>query len=323
MRMRRISSRSLTASALAAGVSVLAGSSASAQDFPVKPIRMLTSAVGSGSDVVGRIVADMLPARLGQRGIIDNRGILAPELAAKAAPDGYTIVLYSTPLWVSPFLRNNVPWDPIKDFDPITLAVDAPNVIVVHPSVPVKSTKELIALARAKPGQLNFGTGSSGSTSHLAAELFSAMASVSLTRIPYKGVGPATIGLLGGEVDIVFAAGSAVGSHIKSGRLRALAVTSLKPSALFPGMPTVTTSGVPGYEAGTPLGIFAPAGTPAAIINRLQQAIVSVINSEEVRKRVLDTGADIIGSTPEEFAAYLKTDIAKWGKLIKQKSIRE
>lgn len=285
---------------------------------------MLTSAVGSGSDVVGRIIADMLPARLGQRGIVDNRGILAPELTAKAAPDGYTIVLYSTPLWVSPLLRNNVPWDPIKDFAPITLAVDAPNVIVVHPSVPVRSVRELIALARAKPGQLNFGTGSSGSTSHLAAELFGAMAGVSLTRIPYKGVGPATIGLLSGEVDMVFAAGSgAAGNHIKSGRLRALAVTSLKPSALFPGMPTVAASGVPGYEAGTPLGIFAPAGTPPAIINRLQQAIVGVLNTEEVKKRVLDTGAEVIGSSPDEFAAYLKADIAKWGKLIKQKGIRE
>jgi len=308
---------------LAAYAAAMGMATATAQDYPTKPIRFLASALGSGGDTVGRIMSDPLSIRLGQRVIVDNRGILAPELAARSAPDGYTILSYSTPLWVAPFLRDNVPWDPLKDFAPITLGADSPNVLVVHPSVPVKLVRELINLARAKPGELNYGSGTSGSTSHLAAELFNAMAGVKVTRVSYKGVGPAVVGLVGGEIHLIFATGSSVATHIKSGRLRGLGVTTLKPSALFPGMPTVAASGVPGYEAGTPMCIYAPGGTPPAIVNRLYQAIVAVLNMEEVKKKVFDTGAEVVGTTPEEFAAYLKTDIAKWGKLIKDRGIRE
>jgi len=301
----------------------LAAGTAVAQDYPSKPIRMLTSAVGSGSDLVARLIADMLHTRLGQRGIVDNRGILAPELAARSAPDGYTLIFYSTPLWVSAFFRDNVPWDAVRDFAPISLGVDTPNVLVVHPSLPAKSVRELVALARAQPGKLDFGTGSSGSTSHLSAELFSAMAGITLNRVPYKGVGPAAIALLGGEIQMVFATGTTVGPHIRSGKLRPLGVTSLKPSALFPGMPTVADGGVPGFEAGTPMGIFTRAGTPPAIINRLHQTIVGILNSDDVKKRVMDTGAEVIGSSPDAFAAYLKADIAKWGKLVKERGLRQ
>ena len=299
------------------------GGHAYAQDYPNRPIRMLTSEVGSGSDVTGRLISEAIPARLGQPGIVENRGVQAPEITAKAAPDGYTLVLYSTPLWVKPFLQDHVPWDPIRDFAPIMLGVSTPNVLAVHPSLPAKSVRELVTLAKNRPAILNYGSGGAGSSSHLAAELLNSMAGISITRIPYKGVGPATIGLMGGEIHLVFVTGSAVGPHIRSGRLRALAVTSAKPTPLFAGMPTVAESGLPGYESTTPMGIFAPAGTPAAIIARLNQTISAILGNEDIRKRIFDIGAEVISSSPTEFAAYLKSDMARWGKLIKDKGIRE
>jgi tripartite-type tricarboxylate transporter receptor subunit TctC len=295
-----------------------------AQEYPgAKPIRILTSQPGSGSDIVARILADRLPASFGQRAIVDNRGILAPEIAAKAPPDGYTVLFYSTPLWVSPLMRENVAWDPVRDFAPVALAVNAPNILVVHPSLPVKSVKELIALAKTKPGELNYGSGSSGSSSHLAAELFNSMANLNVVRVPYRGVGPALLGLLGGHVQVMFPSASSVLPYMNTGKARALAVASAKPSALVPGLPTIASAGLPGYEADTPLGVFVPAGTPPRVIERLNRGLVAILNITDVKKLVTAQGSEVVASSPAEFAATLKTEIARWSKLIKVRGLRE
>jgi tripartite-type tricarboxylate transporter receptor subunit TctC len=299
-------------------------SGAGAQEYPAaKPLRILTSQPGSGSDIVARIIADRLPATFGQRAIVDNRGILAPEIAAKAPPDGYTLLFYSTPLWVSPLMRSNVPWDAVRDFAPVTLGVNAPNLLVVHPSLPVKSVKDLIALAKARAGELNYGSGSAGSTSHLGAELFNAMAGVDIVRIPYKGVGPALLGLLGGHVQVMVPSASSVLPYMKMGKVRALAIASAQPSPLAPGLPTIAAAGLPGYEADTPLGVFVPSGTPPRIVERLHQALATVLKAPETRNLVIAQGSDVVASSPAEFAATLKSEIARWAKLIKAKGLKE
>jgi tripartite-type tricarboxylate transporter receptor subunit TctC len=295
-----------------------------AQEYPAaKPLRILTSQPGSGSDIVARIISDRLPGTFGQRAIVDNRGILAPEIAAKAPPDGYTVLFYSTPLWVSPLMRASVPWDAVRDFAPVTLAVNAPNLLVVHPSLPVKSVKELIALAKARPGELNYGSGSAGSTSHLGAELLNAMAGVDIVRIPYKGVGPALLGLLGGHVQVMVPSASSVLPYMKMDKVRALAIASAKPSPLAPALPTIAAAGLPGYEADTPLGVFVPAGTPPRIVERLHRALVTVLENPETRNLVTAQGSEVVASSPAEFAATLKSEIARWAKLINSKGLRE
>ena len=306
------------------GVVMLGSTCACAQDYPsAKPIRILTSQSGSGSDIVARIIADRLPASFGQRAVVDNRGILAPEITAKSPPDGYTVLFYSTPLWVSPLMHDTALWDPVKDFVPVMLAVNAPNILVVHPSLPVKSVKELLALAKAKPGALNYGSGSAGSSSHLAAELFNAIAHVNIVRIPYRGVGPALLGLLGGHVQVMFPSASSALPYMKSGRVRALAVASAKPSALVPGLPTVAAAGMAGYQADTPLGVFMPAGAAPSVIERFNQALAGVLNTADVKKLVTAQGSEVVASSPAEFAATLRSEIARWSKLIKTKGLRE
>ena len=301
---------------------IFAGSAAS-QDYPTRPIRMIAPAIGGASDIVARLIGQGLSDRFGQQVVVDNRGSIAPEIGAKAPPDGYTVLAYGSPLWLTSFLRANVPWDSAKDFAPITLAASSPNVLVVHPSVAAKSVKELIALARAKPGEFNFSSGSSGAATHLTGELFKAMAGVNIVRVPYKGNGPALNALLGGEVQLMFANAGSVASHLKSGRLRALAVTTAQPSALAPGLPTMAASGLPGYQAEVPTGIFAPAKTPAALVNLLHREIVRVLNRADVKEKFFNIGVEVVGGTPEEFAAYIRSDMAKWGKVIKDAGIRE
>lgn len=305
-------------------LSALGCAVASAQDYPgARPLRILTSQPGSGSDIVARILAERLPDVFGQRAIVDNRGILAPEIASRAAPDGYTVIFYSTPLWVSPLLNPRTAWDAMKDFAPVTLAVNAPNLLTVHPSLPVKTVRDLIALAKKRPGDINYGSGSTGSSSHLAAELFNATAATDMTRIPYRGVGPALLGLLGGQLQVLFPSLSAALPYVKTGRLRALAVTSAKPTELLPDLPTVAASGVHGYEADTPLGVFLPAGTPAKIVAQLQQGLAAALRAPDTRKLVVAQGSDVVASTPAEFAAWLKSDIERWSKLIREKGLRE
>ena len=308
---------------LLVGMMVLAVGASFSQNYPNKPIRIVTTAPGSGNDLVARLIADGgLSESLGQPVIIDNRGIIAAEIALRAPPDGYTLLSYGSPLWISPLVRN-VPWDPVKDYAPITLTVNTPNLLVVHPSLPVKSVKELIALAKARPGELNYGSSSTGSTPHLAAELFKAMAGVDIVRIPYKGSGPALNALIGGQVQLMFPNAGAASPHAKSGKLRALAVSSAQPSALAPGLPTMAASGLPGYESSSPFGVFAPAKTPAALINRLNREIVRVLNNAQVKERLFNAGVEVVGSSPGELAATVKSEMAKWGKLIKDADIRE
>jgi tripartite-type tricarboxylate transporter receptor subunit TctC len=305
------------------GLLVLGAGFASSQSYPNKPIRIVTIEAGGGGDLAARLIAQGLSGSLGQQVLVDNRGggVIAIEIVAKAPPDGYTLLLYGGTLWIGPLLQK-VSWDPVRDFSPITLAVTFPNIVAVHPSMPVKSVKELTALAKARPGELNYGSGSIGASTHLAAELFKSMAGVNIVRVPYKGGGPATIALVTGEVQLMFATVGLVTPHVKSGRLRALAVTTAQPSALAPGLPTVAASGVPGYESASILGILAPAKTPEGIINRLNQEIVRALHRPEVKERLFSSGVETVGSSPVELAATMRAESAKWGKVVKEAGIR-
>ena len=294
----------------------------SGQSYPSRPIRMITSVPGGGTDFIARLITPGLSENLGQHVIIDNRGLAGVDVVAKAAPDGYTLLIYGAALFLLPLMRSNVPYDPVRDFSAISQTDRAPTILVVHPSVAANSVKELIALAKARPGALNYGRATAGGPPHLSAELFKSMAGVNITSIPYKGGGPVVIALLGGEVQLMFAAVGSVASHVKAGKLKALAVTSPGPTALFPGLPAVAAT-VPGYEAAAMNGIYAPAGTSAAIINRLNRGIVQALNRLEVKEKVLAAGVEIVGSSPAEFAATVKSEMTKWGKVIKDAGIRD
>ncbi len=297
-----------------------------AQTFPSKPIRILTSEPGGGTDFVARMVAQGLTESLGQQVVVENRGggsgFIAGEALAKAAPDGHTLLAYGSTIWIVPLMRASAPFDPLRDFQAVSLTDRAPNVLTVHPALPVHSVAELLRLAKARPGELNYARAAAGGPPHLSAELFRALAGVQLTGVPYKGGGPAVIGLLGGQVHLMFATAASITPHVKSGKARALAVTSAAPSALFPGVPTVASS-LPGFEATALNGVFAPAGTPAAIVDRLSSGIAQFLNRAEIRERFLATGVETVGSTPAQFAATVRSEVAKWGKLIRDVGIRD
>ena len=299
---------------------------AQAQSFPSKPIRIITSEPGGGNDFGARIIGVVLTEQLGQQVLIENRGaaggVIAAETVARAAPDGYTLLYYGSNIWLLPFLRANVPYDPIHDFAPITLAVRAPNILVVHPSLPVKSVKELIVLAKARPGELNYGSGATGSSTQMATDLFRHMAGIDVTHIPFKGNGPALSALIAGQVQLAFGTPGSVSHHIKSGRLRALAVSTPQPSPLLPGLPTVASS-VPGYEAVSMVGAFAPAKMAPALVMRLNQAFVKVLARPDVRENFFNVGVETVGSTPEEFGALVKSEMARLGKVIREAGLRE
>ena len=298
-------------------------STARGQTYPNKPIRIVTSAPGNGDDLAARLIAQGVAGAWGQQVVVDNRGLIAVEIAAKAPPDGYTVLFYGSPMWLAPFMRESVPYDPVKDFSAVTWATVSPNILVVHPSLAVKSVAELVALAKAKPGELNYGTGSAGSTPHLAAALFKSMAGINIVRVPYKGSAPALTALIGGQLQFMFPSTSSVAPHLNSGRLKALAVTIAQPSALAPGLPTVAASGLPGYESASLLGAFAPAGTPAALINRLNQEMVRALMRTDAKERLFNFGVEAVGSSPEQFAAAVKSEMAKWGKVIRDAGIRD
>ncbi len=304
------------------GMMVLGAAPVFGQNYPNKHIRILTGPTGGTLDFGARVLAQGISGPLGQQVIVDNRGISGIENAAKAPPDGYTLVYYTSPFWLAPFLRLNPTWDPVKDFAPISLTDRAPNFLVVHPSLPVKSVKELIALANARPGALNYAGASIGSSAHLSAELFKAMAGVNIVSIPYKGGGPSLNALIAGEVQLMFSPSGSSVPHVKSGRLRALAVSGAEPSATFPELPTVAASGLPGYESEAFVGVFAPAGTPAAIINRLHQEIVQCLGRADVKEKFLNLGVETVGSSPEQFAVKMKSEMVKWEKVIKDAGIR-
>ena len=304
---------------------VLGAGGAYGQDYPNRPVHIYTTAPGGGSDFSARILSQTLPAILGQPVIVENRGgsvIIAAQAVAKAPADGYTLLLYGSTFWLLPFLQDSAPYDPLRDFLPVTLTNRAPNILVVHPSLPVKSVRDLIALARARPGELNYSSGPSGSSNHLSAELLKAMAKVNIVRIPYKGTAPALTALLGGEVQLMFGTASTVAPHLQSGRLKALAVTGATSSSLAPGLPPISAV-LPGYESVAQSGIFAPAGTPAAIISRLNREIVQVLRRADIREKFFSSGTEAIGSTPGELADAMKTEMAVMGKVIKDAGIRD
>jgi tripartite-type tricarboxylate transporter receptor subunit TctC len=305
-----------------------ASSIAGAQSYPTKPIQFIVPfPPGGGNDTVARAIAQQAGPALGQSIVVDNRpgagGIIGADAAARAAPDGYTIFLGGVATHaVNPHLHPRLSYDPIKDFAPITLVASAPSVLVVHPSVPAQTIKEFAAYARANPGKLNYASNGNGSSSHMAAVLYETNAGVKMTHVPYKGVGPALTDLMTGRIEVMFNSIVAILPHIQSGKLRALGVTSKQRSALLPDVPTIAESGWPAYEAGSWYGILAPAGTPSAIIDRLQREIVKSLKDPEVQKRLAGEGADVIGSTPQEFAAHIKAELARMGQAIKAAGLK-
>jgi tripartite-type tricarboxylate transporter receptor subunit TctC len=294
----------------------LATAAASAQDFPARPVRIVTDAAGSGNDFAARLFADGLTTVLGQRVIVENRpsGVIPREVVANATPDGHTLLLAASALWIAPLLQKT-PYDPVKDFSPISLTSGTPNILVVHPSLPVNSVKDLIDLARKRPGQLNYSSGSLGSTPFLAAELFKSMTGAEIVRVSYSSASIRMTSLVSGEVQLEFATGGSIAPYLKSGRLKALAVTSAKPSPLVPGLPAIAET-VPGYESIGVTGLLAPAKTPDATIRKLNQAIIQVLNRPEVKGRLADAGVETIGTSPEEFATRIRVEMERWRKIF-------
>ena len=304
---------------------VLSLSKGSGQAYPVRPVRLVTNDPGAGLDFTARLLAQGLTPNLGQQVIVENRGggggAIAAELVARATPDGHTLLWHNNGIWTLPLLKT-VSYDPLRDLATITQGTLSPNILVVHPAVAAKSVGELLALARAKPDTLNFVSGGPGAPTHLAAELFKAMANIRIVHIPYKGSGPALNALLGGEGHMMFTVSNGGLPHIRSGRLRALAVTSAQASMLLPGVPTVSESGVPGYESATIHGLFAPAKTPPALIARVHQEVVRVLSRADVKEKFRGLASETVGSTPAQFTAVIRADIARLSKLIKDAGIR-
>jgi tripartite-type tricarboxylate transporter receptor subunit TctC len=293
-----------------------------AQNYPIRPVRIVTSETGGGTDFAARVIAQELSPPLGQPVIVENRGagVYSGEIVAKATSDGHTVLVTGTSFWVGPLFRKT-PYDPVRDFAPVSLLVNSPNVLVVHPAVPVKSVRELIDLARARPGELNYATASTGSSSHLASELFKSMAGINVVRIPYKGTGPGLTDLIGGRVHFSFATSSGVEQHIRAGRLRALAVTGTEPSVLFPGLPPVAAT-VPGYESGGGTAMLAPSRTPAAIIQRLSREVTAALARPQVKELFLKRGVEVVASSPAQLTLMMKTEISRIDKLIKDAGIQ-
>jgi tripartite-type tricarboxylate transporter receptor subunit TctC len=303
--------------AIAAAVTGLA----SAQDYPNRPIRAITSLPGGGSDFAARLIAQAVAGPLGQPVIVENRpSNLTAEAAMKALPDGYTLLVEGSSFWVAPLLRKTQ-YEVLRDFSPITIALSAPNLLVMHPSVAANSVSELIALAKAKPGTLNYGSAGTGGSLHLAMEMFNSMAGTSIVHVPYKGLGPALTGLVAGEVQLLSSTAAGYAPFAKSGKLKALAVTSAKPTVLFPGLPTIA-SAVPGYELVQYTGLFAVGKPPKAIVNKLNQEMVRALNNSDIKERFLNAGVETVGNTPEEFAAIVSSEITRISKVIKDAGIK-
>jgi len=294
---------------------------ATAQEYPTKPVRMIVGfAAGGGTDTTARPIAQKLSELFGQQVFVDNRpgaaGNIATDIAAKATPDGYTILMGTVAaLSINPSLYANLPFDPERDLAPVTQAVDSTNILSLHQSVPANSVKELIELAKSK--SLNYGSSGVGGTGHLAGELFNLMTGVKLVHVPYKGGAPAMVDLVAGRVELVFATAASAVPHIKAGRIKGIAVTTGKRSALMPELPTIAEAGLAGYEANNWYGLMVPANTPRAIINRLNAETVKVLNMPEVKTFLFNQGLDAAPSTPEEFGAYIRSERTKWAKIVK------
>lgn len=313
-----------SAGCIAIATSLVIAGGAQAQAYPVKPLRIVTSGVGGAGDIVSRLIAQGIAVELGQPVIVDNRaaGPIPVEVTVKAAPDGYTLLLYGSVTWLGPYLRSNAP-DPLRDLLPVTWAAVAPNILVVHPALPVKSVKELIALMHKRPGALNFAATGSGSSPHLAAELFKAMAGVDIVRVNYRGAGAALADLVGGQVQMMFATASSAAPFLRSGRLRGLGVSSTQPSVLAPGLTPIAAAGLPGYESVSISGMFVPAATPAAIVQRLNSEIVRYLHTPQAREKFISVGVEAVGSTPEQLTAAITAEMSRMGKVIREAGIRE
>ena len=297
-----------------------------ARSYPNKPIRVIIGqAPGGATDIVARALAQKLTDALGQTVVIDNRagaaGSIASALAANAAPDGYTALIVSSTYTINPSLYKKLPFDPVKDLQPVTLIASSPFLLMVHPSIPAKTARELIALAKTRP--LTFGSGGIGSSGHLAAELFSSMAGIQMTHVPYKGAGPALIDTLGGQVNLILSSIVSGMPYARSGRLRALAITTRTRSATLPELPTIAESALPGYDFSSWYALMLPAGTSRQIISRLYAETAKALKLPDLQQRLTNEGCEAVGSTPDELAAYLKLEMTRWAKVVKASGMQE
>ncbi len=300
---------------------------AQGQNYPTRAIRwVVPSSPGGGSDFTARIIAPKLSEYLRQQVVVENRGgantMIGTEVVARAAPDGYTLLLVSAPFTINPAMYKKIPYDAMRDFAPITQAVSLPNILIAHPSLPVRTVKDLIAFATSRPGELSFASAGTGSSPHLSMELFLNMAGIKLIHVPYKGAGPGVIDVLSGHVAVMMPSIVSSLGFVRDGRLRGLAVTSAKRAAAAPDIPTIAETGLPGYEAIVSFGVGAPARTPRDIVNLLYSQIARVLQQPDIKARFLIDGAEPVGNTPEEFAAYLSAEIAKWVKVVGSAGIR-
>jgi tripartite-type tricarboxylate transporter receptor subunit TctC len=310
-----------------AAASAMGAAHAQEAAWPVKPIRFVVGqAPGGATDIIARLVAGRLDAALGQNVIVENRtgaaGSIGAASVAKSPPDGYTILVISSSYAINPSLYSNLPFDPQKDLVPVTLLAEAPFLLVVHPSLPAKSVKELIGLAKAKPGMLTYGSGGIGSSGHLAGALFEGGAGVNLSHVPYRGAGQALVDLLAGQITLAFASVISSTPHVKQGRLRVLGQTGVKRSSALPQVPTIAEAGVTGYSTSTWYGLLAPAGTPQPVIERLSSAAGKTVLAPDLRSRMLADGAEPVGSSPAEFQKHLATEMAKWRKVVHAAGIK-
>ena len=302
-----------------------ATTAAGAADFPTKPVRLVVGfAPGGGTDTTARALGTKLTGAFGQQVIVDNRpghsGTIAADIVSKSVPDGHTVLLGTIALVINPSLTSKMPFDTFKDLLPVSRAADSTNILVVHPTVPAKNVKEFIALAKAKP--LNAGSSGIGGTGHLAIELFNLQAGVKMTHVPYKGGGPAIVDLLGGNIQLIFATGASSVGHIKAGKIRALAVTTAKRSALVPDLPTIAESGLKGYEANNWNGFWVAAKTPRAIVMRLNKDFTAALSAPDIKELLFKQGLDAAPSSPEALAAYMKSEYVKWAKVIKAAGVK-
>jgi tripartite-type tricarboxylate transporter receptor subunit TctC len=307
----------------AVGIFLACCTFAQAQTYPSKSIRIVVPfAPGGGADIIARVIAQKLTESWGQQVIVDNRagasGNIGTEIVARAAPDGYTLMLTSSALAINPSVFKSVPYDAVKDFAPITQPALLPNILVVHPSLPVKTVKDLIAFAKSRPGQLAYASAGSGTGTHLAGEMFKLQAGVDMVHVPYKGGGAVITDLLSGQVPLTFATLPSVMPYVKAGRLRAVAMTTAKRYPGLPTLPTIIESGFPGFEISTWIGLLAPAATPRDIVNKLNTEVVRILKLPDVRERFEGLGMDPVGDTPEQFAQYIKSELTKYAKVVKQ-----
>jgi tripartite-type tricarboxylate transporter receptor subunit TctC len=317
----------MTGRLLIAVLASLACGSAAAQAYPAKPVRIVVGFTpGGGNDVISRLVAARLTTAFGRQFVVENRpgagGMIGAELVAKSPADGYALFLAGVATHgINPNLQKNVPYDPVRDFDPVCLMASAPVLLAVHPSLPARTVKQFIALARARPGEINYASSGHGSSSQLAAELFNSMAGTKIQHVPYKGIGAASTDLLSGQVQVMFNAAAALLVHTRSGRMRALGIGSLQRIPAIPDIPTLSESGVPGYQSGSWYGLVAPAGTPRAIIDRLSRETAAAVRSPEISSKLTAEANLVIGSSPEEFSAHIKGELARIGKVIRDAGI--